>query len=326
MMKLNYCICLVVCYLFLSCYGEHVRIAIVLTSIPPRFPYLHLSLPYWLDQDYTVDRVCLYVPYHYKRFHRKASKTNAHESIYSYVHRRLREHEATSTMLDNRILRIVSMDRDWGPITRFVGFVKELTTNDDSNCYSTNEEKPDFWLIADDDVGYQRNTLSKYIQHLHIHQALGSRKKLVLTNFSRDYRLFFKLDGQEEAHIPQHVQGVDTYLLPHIAPLTVRGDGLSHTRDIFHFFHETCPETFYQDDYLVSFWLYLYEYDVVSIWSNDNLAVHIPGVSTQHHQMHMHPQVFEREERTKSCIYTYAKDVYAWARVDGDTIGVSVSG
>ncbi|RYH32747.1 hypothetical protein EON65_00165 [archaeon] len=308
------------CAFFVLCLSGNIRIAIILTTIPPRFPYLHLTLPSWLDQEYPVDRICLYIPQHYKRFHRKASKSSNDESMFNNVLRRLREHKQTSAMLDSQVLKVVSTDRDWGPITRFVGYARELTTNSDENCFFAREDKPDYWLVADDDVGYQPYTLSKYIQHLRIHDAIRSRKQLVLTNFSLDYRVFFKLFGQEKAHIPQHIQGVDTYLLPHLLPRTHPSLTLRPTLEILHFLHTTCPETFYQDDYLVSIWLYLYEYDVISIWSNDNLAIHIHGVSTHHHQMHMHPQVFEREERTKSCLYTYANEVYAWVRGDGDGV------
>eukprot|EP01031_Cornospumella_fuschlensis_P029937 gene29937-36153_t len=242
-----------------------------------------------------------------------------------YLHLHLQEHDQTSAMLESKLLKTIPVDRDWGPITRFVGYVNELTTDSYQNCYSPEEEKPNFWLVADDDVGYQPNSLSKYIQHLLNHDAIYSKKRIVLTNFSRDYRLFFKVsESEEDMHIPQHIQGVDTYLLPHLPPVSHSSSTLSMTLKILEFFHKTCPETFYQDDYLVSFWLYLFDYEVISMWSNDNLAIHIPGVSTEHNQMHMDPKVFEREERTKSCLYTYARDVYAWLSGNNDSILVNV--
>ena len=65
----------------------------------------------------------------------------------------------------------------------------------------------------------------------------------------------------------------------------------------------------------MSFLLNIGDVHVQSLWNNDHVAKHVNDVSKSHHQMHMHPNVHEREESTKECIakntnraFLYLKD------------------
>jgi len=52
----------------------------------------------------------------------------------------------------------------------------------------------------------------------------------------------------------------------------------------------------------------------LSAWNNDHVAKHVQGVSKSNSQMHMKPQVFEREEDTKACLAQKIDQLVAVAR------------
>jgi hypothetical protein len=158
-------------------------------------------------------------------------------------------------------------------------------------------------------------------------------KDIIFTHFSLDYRQILKYVDESFRRPLVHIQGVDTVLFPTSlliehhnrsqsmsANLNGEGSGLelpSLRLDLFvmglQYFHRVCPSSFYQDDYVVSFLLNLGNCDVRSTWLqyDDNVARHIEAVSKSHHQMHMHPEVQQREHLTKECIQVYAERVKA---------------
>jgi len=161
-------------------------------------------------------------------------------------------------------------------------------------------------------------------------------KNTVFTHFSEDYRLILKLDDEPFKRPVMHIQGVDTVCFPaslfqqhrshfnsmwnsnHDSDIDNMSDITTHTHthitipvatlaiELFNaglrYFHRKCPSSFYQDDYIVSFLLNIGDVHVQSLWNNDHVAKHVNDVSKSHHQMHMHPNVHEREESTKECI------------------------
>eukprot|EP01036_Dinobryon_divergens_P029318 gene29318-38397_t len=136
-----------------------------------------------------------------------------------------------------------------------------------------------------------------------------------LTHFSEDYRIAFLLDNESQHRTPIHVQGVDTFMLSNrvfenqhdsSGPLS-----FETFRTIVQYFHQNCPSTFYQDDYIISFLLNMANITLTSIWNNDNMAEHIEGVSKSNFQMHMHQNVFAREHATKKCIVDHAQTLYS---------------
>lgn len=360
-----------------------IQVAVAITSIPPRFPHLHRSLlPWFTDQLYPIHRLCLFIPRSYRRFRRRRGSQEP-LSTAALLRSKLLRYPELSRHLERNALRIVEMDRDWGPITKFLGVLQEQTT---PNCYA-NSDFPDFWIFADDDVAYSPFTVQKYLSWWNV--LSKQSENLVLTNFSEDYRVFYRFgsgadstgtgastgagitatsvgsvantdigtgtasgagtadavgagtgiagivvgaDGTvvvtdnestdpsaaghpEHANIRvvPHVQGVDTYFLSQNNLREQLSHGLLHhvtTTKAVEFFHDTCPESFYQDDYLVSFLFHLSGLRVRSTWTNDNHAVHVEGVSKNHFQMHMAEEVFAREKATKNCIFTFADTVH----------------
>eukprot|EP01039_Chlorochromonas_danica_P001715 gene1715-1874_t len=221
-------------------------------------------------------------------------------------------------------VHIISMDQDWGPITKFMGVLEEQVN---PTCFPSHEMLPDFWIFADDDVGYQPYSVRKYIQwwyriqyddnHSNNSNSNNrSRSPMVLTNFAEDYRLVYYPTYNnrglltQDLQIVQHLQGVDTYWLAqqdlqehYNSQLAL---SLVHVQEIVQILHRECPEVFYQDDYLVSFLLHRAGFHLKSIWMQDNLAIHLEGLSKSLFQMHMNELVTDREQVTKACIFSLA--------------------
>jgi hypothetical protein len=295
---------LIIALCFGAEYGDSKRwrIAVAITSIPPRFPTLSRSISSWFQQLYPVCKVFIFLPRNYKRFRRKGKFSSRTPSI--LLSARLSTDIFLGSLLANGSLSIIEMTRDYGPITKLVGA-----------SLMSNSEHLDYWLFADDDVGYATHTTLKYAHSLALYQQQQSQidiSKLALTNFIEDYRLLYSLDGDATPRLVPHLQGVDTYLLRQ-SSLQYGILRYGQLVQIIDFFHLICPESFFQDDYLVSFLVHLSGLILHSIWDptgQHNLVQHLEGASKSGYQMHMDPTVFLREEATKDCILSYANTVH----------------
>jgi len=198
------------------------------------------------------------------------------------------------------------------------------------------EEEPDYWLIADDDVFYHPSTIVRYqrgIEYLASSSSSTSSSSsksvldsTVLTHFASDERVVVKIHGEasSSSRAIAHIQGVDTVLFSRLLLQQQYDERSTLHPDQFAslllFFHAHCRESFYQDDYLISFAINTGGLYVHSLSKNsssgssrgsrrDNVAKHIEGVSKSNSQMHMKPHVFQREEATKACLVKHATHV-----------------
>ena len=131
----------------------------------------------------------------------------------------------------------------------------------------------------------------------------------VFTHFSQDFRVHIRLKGEDKARAIQHIQGVDTFSIS--SKLLEHKFQEKHIKSMIQFFHETCPASFYQDDYIISLIFNLLDIKVHSLWNDEKVAMHIDGVSKSNNQMHMHPEVMNRENETKECITLNAEVAYS---------------
>lgn len=211
------------------------------------------------------------------------------------------------------VLQIITITKDWGPITKFAGilfyyhqFKRQLI--------QTRHSMPDYWVVCDDDVHYRSIMLVKYYFALSTILLEGTDPIDGLTNFSEDYRIAYLLDNESQHRTPFHIQGVDTFLIANRVSVGQHGSSGPLSFETFsvivEYFHQHCPSTFYQDDYIISFILNLANITLRSIWNNDNMAEHIEGVSKSNFQMHMNPNVFAREHATKKCIVDHAQKIH----------------
>jgi hypothetical protein len=311
--------------------------AITLTTIPPRFLSVSHTITSWMEQDVKPNNIFIFVPKKYRRF--KPSKTNKYD-IFKKNRKKKREINNITTYgdilyetldndinikpyIDQNILHIINVDKDWGPSTKLVEMLKLYEV---WNIEYNNIIKPDYWIISDDDVKYAKNTISKYnlALSLSIENKLNKRlqdkhhnKQIdsILTHFKIENRISILINNEDNWRSITHVQGVDTIL---ISSIILKNQLLNKNAFIYNnfikilnFFHIICPDSYFQDDYIISLILNFGNINVNSVWvDNDNVAKHIEGVSKSNGQMHMHYNVFNREINTQNCIKKYADEAF----------------
>jgi hypothetical protein len=278
---------------------------VVLTTIPTRFKNIHESLLSWFLQEEQPKHVIVFVPNEYARFKRKDKGKDRERDSQSHSHKDRLESLLSvhfKPYLDSGVLRVMSVKKDVGPVTKFYGLLENY-----SELASIGVE---YWVVCDDDVRYETNTLSRYAYALAFSKVAPDVGHIppvaIITHFSEDIRVFVRLRGEERARAITHVQGVDTFMVPNevLREHSSANGALSarNFKQMLTFFHRICPGTFFQDDYLLSFAFDIASLPVKSIWNNEKVAGHITGLSKDFGQMHMHPQVHERETETKECI------------------------
>lgn len=293
--------------------------AISMTVVPNRFSSLEGTLMSWLNQTIPPLKICIFVPNKYRRFKRKNSVK--YDLQNSEVLKSMLLSSATmGPHLVNGLIEILGMELDYGPASKFMGFLWYT-----QYLYSESSV-PDFWVVGDDDVGYSNLLLANYCDALtkrSLRCGKNCSNSFGMTQFAETYRQQFRLvkvnaDGSTtlEPHRILHVQGVDTFIIPSdVARYTLRYDLVEH---IVEYFHSKCPESFYQDDYVISFILHVFNVEMSSIRIDDQLSPTYPieGVTMFNSQMHIDKRVNQREEATKACVLNSVQYVYSVANVN----------
>ena len=266
----------------------NISFGVCLTTIPLRFSSIHHTVASWLQQTVKPQIILVFIPQRYKNFDHVLSSSV--ESIKG----NFRDYFP----LDKDRVVVEIIPEDWGPASKISGLLYHFKK------YSYLNIK--YWAVGDDDVWYSKTTLSRYADFLSTSVGSSNTEFYVITHFKKEKRIGVRLRGKEKIRALSHIQGVDTFIIPQIileyqynmsAPLSYH----VFTR-VLSFYFQTCPSTFYQDDYIISFLLYLAGLRVISIWNGEKVANHVDNVSTSNEQMHRHANVFKREEDTKRCI------------------------
>lgn len=271
-------------------------IAIGLTTIPPRYLTVRHVINSWLKQEIKPSLIVLFIPEFYHNFigESRHDKTKTLQILINS----LNEHFPNE--IKNGLIKIQKMKYDWGPITKYVGLFEHYESLKQLN----DGNQINYWIIGDDDVKYSSNTITEYINYLN-----NNNNNKILTHFKIHSRITTKINNLP---IPiKHLQGVDTILFPTTILSSTPFLSFPIVTTLITFFHKKCPNSFYQDDYIISLILSLSQYDnIESIWSGIKVANHVNGVSRSNQQMHIHPDVFQREEDTKKCIIDHSNEIY----------------
>jgi hypothetical protein len=188
----------------------------------------------------------------------------------------------TTSIKDNRFKSLEELHRykddivnfqiievDYGPHNKILGALK---------FYETLDNKHDvYMMICDDDNKYDVNTINSY------KESLETNKDYIYTHF---------FEQNKRLKYINHLQGADSYLLtPKFFEKTSYDKYIAFLNDIIW----NCHDALYQDDYVISFYLYTY------------CEMQIKTVSTRHRyksgiqieQLHRDPNVHRREKNTK---------------------------
>lgn len=384
MFFVGYLFLLLVCSIEVARSGglvSNLNYGVALTTIPPRFSTIHFTLQSWLAQDILPQKIVIFIPRRYKRFKSRLP----HKESDSYRDRLVLQLRKSNLgeYIDQGTLQITEVAQDWGPITKFIGTALYHTTDvrhvdhwvycDDDMIY-----KPGLSTHYANLLHTSAPVLQSY--HTMLEQdrreltATEPREQISVqevspalfgfTMFAAEHRVHIIRTSSHRSEGIPHIQGVDTYIVPSSIFSTAIDisavDGTStHTigelaawnsanrllRIVEHF-HTLCPESFYQDDYLVSYVLYLLGVRMCSaryrslqcaldIYRNTNSGAltsntddeensvagldcntvlnfvdTIEGVSKANFQMHMKEEVFMREFIAQQCLTKHANVAY----------------
>ena len=197
------------------------RYAVCMTTIPPRFPFVHQVVQSWVEQSIKPVAVLIFVPQFYKRFRRKAVGDNAISHA-----EQLRELLSQAHL--NHIAHVYEMTTDWGPLTKFMGCLHYHH----GHFGLEPALAIDYWMFGDDDVRYLPDTARYYFDSVQIYQAREATARHLsdaaknsmndkevyhstgYTLFSSETRLHYHLNHELQPRHVTHIQGVDTYIIP----------------------------------------------------------------------------------------------------------------
>lgn len=212
--------------------------------------------------------ILVIVPKQYRRF-----PLNESYGTLDYLRDILSVQFAVDVALDHIVP--LEVEEDMGPITKLTGLVTHFSR------YSSITN----WIICDDDVMYADDTILRYHYALETKAANPQVANYIFTHFPEDFRIYTKFDGDTNARSIQHIQGVDTFLIQRDILLHHPILQLENILSFVRFFHEVCPLSFYQDDYIISFIFAVGGIKVKSLWNNVKVAGHIEGVSLSNYQV-----------------------------------------
>lgn len=300
----------------ISAYTDNIllRFSVCVTTIPPRFKSIQHSLLSWFEDGIGPSQIFIFIPKNYRRFRRRLVVENISESLATLenhavnLRHKLLNNEALSRLIQEQRIQIIELEKDWGPISKFIGVMSVANMLDD------------YIVFCDDDVRYSSKILDLYGQAW---QAVKNRHNvghLGFTIFAETYRLLLPTFGKGSTTTTyvQHVQGVDTYAIPKAALRECNGDARSlcfvAAVQIVEAFHKICPQSFYQDDYIASYLIHTGDVVMKSIRNVDHtvekFVQNIDNVSKAYFQMHMQGDVFIREYGTQQCVMGNAEAIY----------------
>jgi len=167
--------------------------------------------------------------------------------------------------LSDRIsIQVLEGEEKYGPNDKIIGAL----------TYAN--KRPMYIIICDDDLFYHEDTVKSYMNDI------KSLPSTILTHYA--------VKGERLPRI-QHIQGADTYLLP---PCFFEKVNVSDYIDFLDKSAKACPEIFYQDDYMISFYAKMVCHIDIKIVSKPLLFRPVHFIE----ELHQHPLVHQRERNT----------------------------
>lgn len=248
---------------------------VVIATIPPRFKDIKTTIISWLEQTKPLKEIVIVVCknyINYKSYNINILKDKISEILKIYP---------------LACVKILTLDNDYGPNNKIVGAL--------SYIHSKPINPKDNVIISDDDLIYDKDNIKNYHEKMiEFHNLLKMSKSkidIVLTNFfSRDHHI-------------THVQGADTYLL---TSNFFQKETVNSYIEFLTGFFSRCPDGLYQDDYVISFRLFLLGFVVKYVgYKNDS---YLENRNNFFDELHENPSVHKREKNVRKFIYKFLTD------------------
>jgi hypothetical protein len=176
---------------------------------------------------------------------------------------------------DRIIIQVLEDEENYGPNDKIVGAL----------TYANTHQNPIYMIICDDDLFYHEDTVKSYMDDI------KTSKTIIFTHYA--------IKGERLPGI-QHLQGADTYLLP---PYFFEKVTLAEYIDFLDKSSKACPDIFYQDDYMISYYAAMICNMTIKIVSKPLLFRPVHFIE----ELHQHPLVHQRERNTISYLLSLYK-------------------
>lgn len=258
----------------------------VFTTIPVRFKHVHETINSLLDQDIAPASISIFISDKYN----SQSKAPTNQTNIQRFEKAIAHHRKS----DKRWKKVHSLQvtRDFGPIQKLLGIFLTYTN---MSSYISNK-KDNYFIITDCDLNYRPFMVQRYATDMKTYKNDLSR---VPTMFHRELRLTL-----HEWDIV-HVQGADTFLVT--GKVVKKQLGLRQVFEpitlvpLIDYIHNTCPDSYYQDDYVITVLFFLGGIYVESINDKRREEVYVYNYKPPQ-QMHQSPKRKEREDNTRKCL------------------------
>lgn len=235
--------------------------AVSFTTIPPRFDICYKTIQSLLDQNMKPKFIIISV------------------SPYWDPERRIRDHSWQS-LLEVRIsnsdilrkslsvkfyeewkagiISVIEIPKDYGSASKLVGVLLSFYIY-----------KADYWIICDDDLVYRSNLIQRYYDAYET-EKIKPIHGPVITMFDSMHDMFSVRVFGHSVLITQ-LQGADTYVIPTsvLHRHSMQALPLSYAKFPMFLEHmfQTCPESYFNDDFLISFTVHLSKLMLRSLWN-----------------------------------------------------------
>eukprot|EP01041_Mallomonas_annulata_P005339 gene5339-10681_t len=276
--------------------------AFAFATIPPRFNRCSETIQSLLRQTIKPKHVIIYVTQFWDP-NRKIRDPSAQKTLefsnYDNANKlRKKIYEEFPEEWKNGVISVVEMPKDFGPATKLVGVLMTFS------LYHV-----DYWIINDDDLIYDENVIRRYFTEFQkntMNRDIGP----VFTLFNSLFNSFNVNIYGKKLFIPQ-VQGADTYVIPSLTLLrqSLSGGPLSYAKFplFLEYIYQICPESYYNDDFLISFSLRLAKLHVESLWNKR--IPYVVNDENHNSELHLDPLDRNKKDKTISCLHDEANTI-----------------
>ena len=272
--------------------------AVSFATIPPRFHICNETVRSLFLQTLKPEFVIIFVAtgWDHKRVNRNISFGTTSQLGFEHSNAQMLRNilEAYFPLyIRSGKLTVVELPRDYGPATKFVGVL-----------LSFSYFPVDYWVICDDDNIYDSNLFKLYEIAFDEYSRKTRIHGPVLTTFDALHSIF-RIIAYGTSYLVPQIQGADSYVIPTAVLYHQRKHNLLLSYSKFLIFLEhmflACYESYYNDDFLISFAFRLARVQIRSLWKGK--ISYIPNHQNDSSEMHLNASAnYYRRNVTKVCI------------------------
>jgi len=231
-------------------------------TIYPRFPFCNDTIISWLNQTQPPDHILIFVTSNWDSTRtRRVQTPNVANNLYSHSHsERLRRRLSKNFFREfsSGLIQVIEVPLDYGPATKFIGVLMSI------NIFDT-----DYWIVCDDDLIYNNDLIERYSNYYTRFPADDKNGPIVTFFQSTIFNFEVPvIENMPSVNVP-HVQGADSYAIPHSVLLRQSRHALPLSYAKFpllvDFVWKTCSNGYLNDDYTISYAMTVANVSIINI-------------------------------------------------------------